>query len=115
MTTLLRLIILRNWRSLVILFSVILFASTGFLTMQELTSNIEVSIARETRPLFGADLRIYHEGLASRSLIETFSPYLSGSEYSWAEIRDFSTTLIDASGKTGLVRVIAYTGDYPQK
>jgi putative ABC transport system permease protein len=98
-----------------ILFFVILLASTGFLTMRELTGNIEASISRETRPIFGADLRISHEWLAPSALIETFAPYLSGTEYSWGEIRDFSTTLIDQAGKTGLVRVIAYTGDYPQK
>jgi putative ABC transport system permease protein len=99
----------------VILFSVVLLASTGFLVMRELTANIEASISRETRPIFGADLRISHEGLAPSALIETFAPYLSGAEYSWGEIRDFSTTLIDQTGKTWLVRVIAYTGDYPQK
>jgi predicted lysophospholipase L1 biosynthesis ABC-type transport system permease subunit len=99
----------------VILFSVVLLASTGFLVMRELTANIEASISRETRPIFGADLRISHEGLAPSALIETFAPYLSGADYSWGEIRDFSTTLIDQTRKTGLVRVIAYTGDYPQK
>jgi predicted lysophospholipase L1 biosynthesis ABC-type transport system permease subunit len=99
----------------VILFSIVFLASTGLLTMRELTANIEASISRETRPIFGADLRIYHTGLAPDTLIDTFSPYLSGTEYSWAEIRDFSTTLISSDGKTGLVRVIAYTGDYPQR
>jgi predicted lysophospholipase L1 biosynthesis ABC-type transport system permease subunit len=99
----------------VILFSIVFLASTGLLTMRELTANIEASISRETRPIFGADLRIYHTGIAPDTLIDTFSPYLSGTEYSWAEIRDFSTTLISSDGKTGLVRVIAYTGDYPQR
>lgn len=61
MLKLLRLIIFRNIRSLIILFFVVLFASTGFLLMRELTGNIEASVARETRPLFGADLRISHE------------------------------------------------------
>ena len=55
------LIIFRNWRSLVILFSVVLFAGSAFLIMRLLTLNIEESVARETRPLFGADLKISYE------------------------------------------------------
>ena len=49
-------IILSNWRSLMILFLVILFASTGFITLRQVTTNIDSLVASETRPLFGADL-----------------------------------------------------------
>ena len=52
MTPLLRLIILRNWRPLAILCAVVLLATTGFLVMRQLTTNIEMSISRETRPIF---------------------------------------------------------------
>lgn len=61
MLNLISLLISRNWRSLAILFSVVLFASTGFLVMRLISSNIELTVARETRPLFGADLRISYE------------------------------------------------------
>lgn len=56
MFTLFSRIILSNWRSLIILFVVILFASTGVLTLRQITTNIESLVASETRPLFGADL-----------------------------------------------------------
>ncbi len=115
MFTLFRLIILRNWRSIALLFAVILFASTGFVTIRSLTDNIETSVAKETRPLFWADLRISHEWLAPAPLIDTFALYLSGYTYNWGEIREFSTTLSSTDGKPWLVNVIAYTGDYPQK
>ena len=39
-----------------ILFLVILFASTGFITLRQVTTNIDSLVASETRPLFGADL-----------------------------------------------------------
>ena len=56
MFTLFSRIILSNWRSLMILFLVILFASTGFITLHQVTTNIDSLVASETRPLFGADL-----------------------------------------------------------
>ncbi len=52
MLTLLRLIILRNSRALLTLFFVTLFSSVGFITLGQLTTNIESSVASETRPLF---------------------------------------------------------------
>ncbi len=115
MIKLLRLLISRNWKSLAILFSVILFTSTGFLIMRLITDNIELTVARETRPLFGADLRISYEWLPPDSLITTYSPFLSGTKYRWGETREFSTTLIARDGDPGLVNVIAYTWEYPQK
>lgn len=115
MLKLIYLLISRNWRSLAILFSVVFFASTGFIVMRLIAGNIELTVARETRPLFGADLRISYEWLPSDSLITTFGSFLSGSEYRWGETRAFSTTLLGHDGDPGLVQVIAYTWEYPQK
>ena len=61
MFTLFRLLLIRNWRSLTTLSIVIFFASTAFLVMRLLTTNIENSVATETKPLFGADLKISYE------------------------------------------------------
>lgn len=61
MLTLFRLIFFRNWRSLLVLFGVILSSSVGFITLGQLTNNIKTSVATETRPLFGADVIISPE------------------------------------------------------
>lgn len=110
-----RLIFTRNIRSVLTLFLVILLSSTGFLVMRELTENISQLVAKETQPLFGADIRISPRSYTATPIIESIAPYLSGVTYSYGERTEFSTTLIDHTGKTGLVRVIAYTGTYPQK
>lgn len=115
MLTLFRLIIFRNWQSLLILFVVILTSTVGFVTLGQLSSNIKSSVAAETRPLFGADMIISPQGYTGISLHDVFSPYLSGEVYTWAERHEFSTTLFDREGKTGLVKVITYMGTYPQR
>ena len=115
MFTLFSRIILSNWRSLVILFVVILFASTGFITLRQITTNINTLVASETRPLFGADLMISPRGYASGDVLPLVASYLSGEEYVAAERREFSTTLLDRDSKAGLVQVIAYSGSYPQR
>lgn len=115
MFTLFSRIILSNWRSLIILFVVILFASTGFITLRQITTNINTLVASETRPLFGADLMISPRGYASGDVLPLVAPYLSGTDYTVAERREFSTTLLDKDGKAWLVQVIAYSGSYPQR
>ncbi len=115
MLTLLRLIIFRNSRALLTLFFVTLFSSVGFITLEQLTTNIESSVASETRPLFGADMVISPEGYTGASLIDIFAPYLTGETYIWAERHTFSTTLFDREGKTALVKIVSYRGAYPQR
>ena len=110
-----RLIFGRNIRSIGILFLVLFLASTGFLVMRQLTENIEVAVSRESQPLFGADIRISPRNYTPESLMRIFSPYLSGSSYSWWERTEFSTTLLDQEWKTWLINVVAYSGSYPQK
>ena len=114
MFTLFRLLLIRNWRSLATLSIVIFFASTAFLVMRLLTTNIENSVATETKPLFGADFKISYEWPPPESLAETFSKYLSGYDYTIAEVREFSSTLFSTDGKPWLVNIIAYSGSYPQ-
>lgn len=77
MLTLFSRIILSNWRSLIILFVVMLFASTGFVTLRQITTNIESLVAAETRPLFGADLIVSPRGYASGDVLPLVSSYLS--------------------------------------
>lgn len=108
-------IILSNWRSLIILFVVILFASTGVLTLRQITTNIESLVASETRPLFWADLMVSPRGYASGDVLPLISEYLVWEEYIAAERRGFSTTLLDRDGKAGLVQVVTYSGSYPQR
>lgn len=115
MYRLFRLIIGRNWRSIFILFFTLFLTGTWFITMRLLTDNVSESISRETRPLFGADLKISHEWLPEKPITQTFAPYLSGTEARIAEVREFSTTLFDREGKPWLVNVIAYNRSYPQK
>ena len=100
MFTLFRIITLRNWQSLVTLFLITLFSSVGFITLGQLTTNIESSVASETRPLFGADMILSVDGYTGASLHEMVAPYLSGETYTWAERHEFSTTLFDQEGKT---------------
>ncbi len=115
MYTIFRLIFIRNIRSVLTLFLVILLSSTGFLVMRELTENIGGLVARETQPIFGADIRVSPRSYISTPIIDSVAPYLSSIQYSYGERTEFSTTLIDRDGKTGLVNMIAYTGTYPQK
>lgn len=115
MYTLFTRIIISNWKSLSILFVVTLFASTGFVTLGQITKNIESLVASETRPLFGADLIVSPRGYATGDILPIVSPYLSGERYMSAEKREFSTTLFDRDGKTALVQVVAYSGSYPQR
>jgi predicted lysophospholipase L1 biosynthesis ABC-type transport system permease subunit len=110
-----QLTLVRNWRSILLLFVVLVLASTGFLVLRQLTANIEKQVVVQTQPLFGADIRISSRSSNSGSLFSIFSPYLTGTAYSWAERISFSTTLFDREGKTGLIQVIAYTGTYPQR
>jgi len=105
----------RNFRSISVLFIVLVLSSTGFLVMRQLTENIENLVAQKTQPLFGGDIRITVNGYLSGTLEEKISPYLSGITYSFGEKVEFSTTLFDQDGKTGLLKVVAYTGTYPQK
>lgn len=108
-------IIFSNIRSIVTLFFVILFTSTLFIMLRELTTNIESLVARETRPLFGTDLMVSPRGYASGDILPMIAPYLSGEQVRVAERREFSTTLLDRDGKAGLVQVVAYSGSYPQR
>jgi predicted lysophospholipase L1 biosynthesis ABC-type transport system permease subunit len=94
---------------------VIFFASFGFIVMAQLTKNIEDAVSRETRPLFGADIRVSPRSFSADSLVLRASGALLGMDYSYAERTEFSTTLLDKNGKTGLVNVVAYEGVYPQK
>ncbi len=108
-------IILSNWRSLVVLFCVIIFASSGFITLRQITTNIESLVASETRPLFGADLIISTRGYASGNILPHIAPYLTWEQFIAAERREFSTTLLDKMGKASLIQVVAYSGTYPQR
>jgi predicted lysophospholipase L1 biosynthesis ABC-type transport system permease subunit len=94
---------------------VIIFASTGFITLRQITTNIESSVATETRPLFWADLIVSPRGYASGDVLPLVAEYLEWEEYVAAEKREFSTTLLDKEGKAGLVQVVAYSGSYPQR
>lgn len=67
----------RNFRSIAVLFIVLLLSSTGFLVMRQLTENIEELVAKKTQPLFGGDIRITFTGYLSGTLREKFAPYLS--------------------------------------
>lgn len=94
------LIFIRNIRPVMVLFLVIFLATSGFLIMRELTTNIEKLVAKETQPIFGADIRISPKAYMVNPIITTVMPYLSGFVYSYAERTEFSTTLIDREGKT---------------
>lgn len=110
-----RLLFIRNFSSVFTLFLVLILASTGFLVMRELTENIELLVAKETAPIFGADIIIGSPGYQSIPIIDRVRPILSNLSYTWGERKEFSTTLFDQAGKTGLIKVIAFSGSYPQK
>jgi putative ABC transport system permease protein len=115
MFTLFSRIILANWRSLAILFFVIFFASTGFVTLRQITTNIESSVASETRPLFWADLIVSPRTYASGDILPLVEWYLTWEDYRVAEKREFSTTILDNAWKIWLVQIVAYSGSYPQR
>lgn len=115
MLTLFRLIFLRNIRPITILFLTILLASVGLSFMLLLTRNVENQVSEQTRPLFGADIIVSPREYTPTPIIDQVAPLLSGTLYSWWERTEFSTTLVDREGKTGLVKVVAYEGIYPQK
>lgn len=115
MLKLFRLIFEKNIISVWVLFFVLFLASTSFLVIRELTTNIERTVAEKVQPLFGTDIKISPKNYTSRSLSEIITPYLSGSDVALTEREEFLTTLMDGSGKTGLIKVVTYTGKYPQK
>ncbi len=110
-----RLIFLRHVRAVLSLFFVLLLANTWFLVIRQVTENVEQIVAKETGPLFGADVIVSPRTYTAVPIIDQVRPILSGSSYSWWERTEFSSTLLDREGKTWLVKVIAYTWEYPQK
>jgi putative ABC transport system permease protein len=113
MLKLFRLIFSTDIRASLTLFLVLVLAGTGFLTMRELTTNVENIVALETRPYVWADMTISSRGYSEIPLIDIVRPYLTGITYEWGEKKEFSTTLFDREWKTWLIQVIAYTGKYP--
>ncbi len=109
------LIFTRNIRSIAVLFSILVLSATGFLVIRQLTENIEKLVALKTQPFFGADIRITSNSYSSWTIFDRISPYLSGITYSYGEKTEFSTTLLDKTNITGLIKVVAYSGIYPQK
>lgn len=109
------LIFTRNIRSISVLFSILVLSATGFLVIRQLTENIERLVAEKTQPFFGADIRITSNSYSSWTIIDAISPYLSWITYSYGEKTEFSTTLFDKNNKTWLIKVVAYSGIYPQK
>lgn len=107
-------IILSNWRSLITLFVVLIFASTSFVTLRQITTNVDAFVTSKTKPLFGADIIVSSRSYATGNIFPMIAPALIGEAYTVAEKREFSTTLIDNENKTGLVQVVAYSGSYPQ-
>lgn len=91
------------------LFLVFTLALTGFLSVRELTQNVERGVAEEVRPFLGGDVSISTNEPSSGSLLPLVSSRLSGIAYESVEKSDFNTTLFDRDGNTGLVRVIAYS------
>ena len=114
MLTLFRHIFQRNSRSVFILFLVLYLTGTGFLFIRELTENVTLLVSRETKPIFGSDIHVVPNSYTSTPLQELVASTLSGMTYTWWERTEFSTTLFDREGKTGLVNVVAYDGNYPQ-
>jgi ABC-type uncharacterized transport system permease subunit len=49
-------VILTNWRSILTLFIVLIFSGTSFLTLREITTNVDAFVTTKTKPLFGADI-----------------------------------------------------------
>ncbi|MBX9808823.1 hypothetical protein K2X92_00330, partial [Candidatus Gracilibacteria bacterium] len=109
------LIFTRNIRSISVLFLILVLSATGFLVIRQLTENIEKLVAEKTQPFFGADIRVTSNSYSNGTIYEKISPYLSGVIHSYGEKTEFSTTLFDKTNKTGLIKVVAYSGIYPQK
>lgn len=65
-------------RALVTLFFIILLSATGVGVITQLVANIEVLVARETRPLLGADIAVEARAGYTGSLREAVAPYIAG-------------------------------------
>lgn len=101
--------------SIGLLFTIIVFTGTLFITLGQLTANTEKEVTSQTRPIFGADIVIRSPSYTGARLIDIFAPSLSWANYSFAEKKEFSTTLFDQKGNIWLVRVVTYSGSYPQR
>lgn len=108
-------IILTNIRSILVLFFVLLFASTSFLTLKQITTNVDTFVTSKTKPLFGADIIISVRSYATWEILPMVASTLSGFDYEAAERRTFSTTLLNQENKTWLVQIVAFSWSYPQK
>lgn len=109
------LIFTRNIRSIAVLFFILVLSGTWFLVIRQLTENIERLVAEKTQPFFGGDIRITSNSYSSWTIIDIISPYLSWITYTYGEKTEFSTSLFDRDNKTWLIKVVAYSGIYPQK
>jgi putative ABC transport system permease protein len=101
-------------RALVTLFFIILLSATGVGVITQLVANIEVLVARETRPLLGADIAVEARAGFTGSLREAVAPYIAG--ISWLKIGEkttLNTTLFDATGKSILVKLVVVDDSYP--
>ncbi|MFZ4461361.1 MAG: hypothetical protein ACOYN2_02180 [Patescibacteria group bacterium] len=113
MFSLFRTFLFAHPKSVIRMFVVFVLAFSGFLIIKELTENVELTVARESRPFLGADITISTSEFMTGSIEKMIASSLSGTTYISAEKTDFYTTLFDREGKTGLVRIVAHTGSYP--
>jgi hypothetical protein len=67
-------------RALIILFVIILLSATGVGVITQLVANVEVLVAREVRPLLGADIAVNARAGFTGSIREAVSPYIVGAE-----------------------------------
>ncbi len=114
MISLFRILLRTSPRALFILFGIILFASTGVLTISNIISNVTVLVAREARPFLGADLAVKAGPGFTGSLREIVTPRLGAeTELILADKVTLNTTLFDSAGKAVLVKVVAVDASYP--
>ena len=114
MISLFRILLRTSPRALIVLFGIILFASTGVLTISNIISNVTVLVAREARPFLGADLAVKAGPGFTGSLREIVTPRLGAeTELILADKVTLNTTLFDSAGKAVLVKVVAVDASYP--
>ena len=78
--------------------------------------NVEESVAKESRPLLGADIAVRSDQTFTGNLRDIIHPALGDtSKLVFSEKIELETTLFDTSGKTGLVKIVIVDENYPMR
>jgi predicted lysophospholipase L1 biosynthesis ABC-type transport system permease subunit len=110
-----RSILVGYMRYIVILSCTVCIVVALFTMVRQVTSSISVQVSLESRPIYGTDIQVRIPSLAATDTLQYIRSILPTDGVDITLRQQFNTTLINQSGTTSLVRIVAYSGIYPQR